>query len=334
MNERNSIIKKPTIGVLTPVFNEESSLSAYIKKVKSVLLSNDDYLIEILLVDDGSTDESWKIISEICEQHQNVSGIRLSRNYGSHIALTAGFDHIEADAVATLACDLQDPPEIILEFAKIWKSGKKIVWGHRKTRKDASWRIATSQLFYVLLKKFAMPENSKFATGSFFLIDKDVVNCYRQFRESSRITFAIVAWTGFDQGVVEYDRKIRLRGKSKWNFLKMTKSMFDAFVGFSLFPIRIMMTASLLALASSLALGIYVFFSWYIGSPIPGWSSTILAFSMFFSIQFFLLSVMGEYLYRIYMEVVERPLYFTSEKTNHLNPKHELRKNKCGPRVV
>jgi glycosyltransferase involved in cell wall biosynthesis len=305
---------RPQITILTPVFNEEASLPMYEQTVDHVLLSRPDYDFRVLFIEDGSQDNSWKMLCEMCSRDARFEAIRLSRNYGSHIALNAGFAQASGDAIATLACDLQDPPEVILEFLDKWRDGAQIVWGHRRARQDQNWRVATSKLFYQLLKRFAMPPGSRFATGSYFLIDRQVADCFCQFQERNPITFALVAWTGFDQAVVEYDRKKRVAGKSGWNLSKMIKTMYDAFVGFSFLPVRLMTFAGLAAFFITILLGLYVFISWLTVTRLAGWTSIMLGLSFFFGIQFLLLGIAGEYLYRIYMEVVRRPLYFISDR--------------------
>lgn len=305
----------PRITILTPVYNEEAGLARYVERVRAVLLGRTDASYRVLFIDDGSADESWRIIREICAADPAFSGIRLSRNFGSHMALTAGFDHVDADAVAVLACDLQDPPETVLDFVEKWRGGAKIVWGRRKSRRDEGWRVAASGLFNTLLRRFAMPRGSKFTTGSFLLVDRLVVDCLRRFREQSRITFALVAWTGFDQEVVDYDRAERATGVSGWSFARMMKTFYDAFIGFSTTPVKLVTRLGLAVCAGSLLFLAYLLFTWATGNPIPGWTSLMFLVTGFFGLQFLVTGVMGEYLQRIYMEALGRPLYFISEAT-------------------
>jgi len=311
MNDNNS----KRITILTPVYNEEECLTIYKERVKDILLSHKEYCFNILLIDDGSTDKSWEHICDICSDNPMFNGIRLSRNYGSHIALSAGFSNInDSDAVATLACDLQDPPETIIEFINKWEQGAQIVWGHRKKRSDNKWRILTSKLFFYLIRRFAMPIDSKFATGSFFLIDKKVANCFVQFQETNRITFALVAWTGFKQDIVEYDRQQRIGGTSGWNFNKMIKTMYDTFLGFSFLPIRLITIIGMILFFLTFLFAGYIFINWLSGNPLKGWTSLMLVMTTISGIHFLLMGITGEYLYRIYSEVVRRPLYFISDK--------------------
>lgn len=306
---------RPRIIILTPVYNEEEALPLYKSAVSEVLFSKKDYDFRVLFIDDGSIDRSWEIIRNICKEDERFRGIRLSRNYGSHVALSAGFMNSEGDAVTILACDLQDPPEVILRFIEKWQLGAKIVWGRRLTRKDELWRTFASHIFYRLIRRFAMPRESQFTTGSFLLVDNLVVSCLKQFHEQNRITFALVAWTGFDQTTVNYDRKQRVAGKSGWSFSKMIKAMYDTFIGFSLLPIRIMTIIGALVSALTLPISIYLVYGWLTGSPLMGWTSLMLAVVLLFGIQFLFMSISGEYLYRIYSESVRRPLYFISETT-------------------
>jgi dolichol-phosphate mannosyltransferase len=308
-------VKTPIVTVVTPVFNEAENLPLFIDAVTRTLLSCSDCHFRVLFVDDGSRDESWRVISEICRRDPRFRGLRLSRNYGAHIALMAGIENARSEAVATLCCDLQDPPEVLLEFVKRWRAGARIVWGRRRTRVDRRWRILTSNLFAGLLRRYAMPRHSKFATGSFFLIDRQIVECFLQFREQHRVTFALVAWTGFDQDVVEYDRRPRRNGRSGWSLGRMTKTAYDTFISFSRLPSSLMTLLGIGTFLVNIPLGAYMVFGWLTGSPRAGWTSQMLAMLVFFGLQFLMMGLVGEYLHRIYTEVVRRPLYFLSEQT-------------------
>lgn len=306
----------PVVRVLTPVYNEEASLTRYEEAVRQTLLSRGDCRFEVLFIDDGSTDQSWPIIRSLAERDPRFRGLRLSRNFGSHIALSAGLACSEdADAVVTLACDLQDPPEVLLEFVDRWRAGAQIVWGRRRTREDSVWRVVTSQLFHGLMRRYAMPRGSRFTTGTFLLLDRKVVECVCQFQEQSRIVFALVAWTGFEQAVVPYDRKRRLAGRSGWSFAKMLRTMYDALIGFSSLPVRLMTLVGGVAMLVSFGLGTHLLVNWLTRNPAPGWTSTMFALAFFFGVQFLLMGLSGEYLHRIYLEVVKRPLYFVSDET-------------------
>jgi dolichol-phosphate mannosyltransferase len=302
------------VTVVTPVFNEQDSLPHYAEAVRRVLLARDDIDFDILLVDDGSTDQSWAIIEKLAAADARFRGLRLSRNFGAHIALCAGFDAANADAVVVLACDLQDPPETVLEFVARWRAGADIVWGHRRQRDDLLWRRLVSRVFGALMRRYAMPPGSRFATGSFLLADRKVVEAVQRMREHSRITFALVAWTGFRQEVVAYDRRRRHAGASGWTFWRMVLTMYDAFVGFSVLPIRLTTALGITVSLLNIPLAVYLLTRWWIGHPLPGYTSVMLVLTVFFGMQFLLMGLIGEYLYRIYLEAMQRPLYLVAER--------------------
>ncbi len=311
---------RPRVTVVTPVFNEEDGLEDYAAEVRETLLERPEADFSVLFVDDGSSDGSWEVIRRLCAGDLRFTGVRLSRNFGSHTALAAGFDHVgpDANAVVTLAADLQDPPQTVLSFVEEWRQGAKIVWGKRVDRRDSRWRIAASKLFHGLLRRYAMPKGSKFTTGSFFLMDRQVLEAVRRFDETNRITFALVAWTGFDQAEVPYDRRKRVAGTSGWKFGGMIKAMYDAFISFSELPIRVMRWVAMISMLAAITLFGYFLAVGILGTSAPGWASQMLLLSLFFGIQFWLLATIGEYLTRIHREAARRPLYFISETAGGL----------------
>jgi dolichol-phosphate mannosyltransferase len=307
----------PIVVVLTPVYNESKGLAAYEDAVRAMLFARTDCVIRVLFIDDGSGDDSWARICDLSSRDPRFRGIRLSRNYGSHVALSAGFANAgDAAAVATLASDLQDPPEIVGEFVDRWKRGAEIVWGKRATRAESWFRVFTSRRFESLIRKYAMPPGSRFTTGSFLLVDRKVADCFAQFQEHNRVTFALVAWTGFTEAVVEYHRQPRRIGVSGWTYGRMVKTMYDTFIGFSQVPIRVMTVAGLVVSLLTLPMAGYILYHRLAGHPILGWTSIMLPLTLFFGLQFLMMGIVGEYLYRIYAEVVRRPLYFISATTD------------------
>jgi glycosyltransferase involved in cell wall biosynthesis len=307
----------PVVLVLTPVYNESAGLDAYERAVRDTLLARTDCDVRVLFIEDGSTDDSWPRIHELAARDGRFRGIRLSRNYGSHIALSAGFANVaDADAVATLACDLQDPPEVVSRFIDAWKRGADIVWGKRTTRDESPLRIWTSRMFERLIRTHAMPRRSRFTTGSFLLVDRKVADCFAQFQEHNRVTFALVAWTGFTEAVVDYERHRRRTGQSGWTYGRMVKTMYDTFIGFSQTPIRVMTVTGGVVSLLTIPMAAYIVYHRIAGHPILGWTSTMLPLTLFFGLQFLMMGIVGEYLYRIYAEVVRRPLYFVSATTD------------------
>lgn len=304
----------PTLVVVTPVYNEAENLDRYCAAVERVLLSREDINVRLILVDDGSTDGSWRKMEQIARHNSRFAAIRLSRNFGAHTALTAGFDFVpaNADIVATLACDLQDPPETILAFVDAWRANADIVWGARRSRLDGRRRGLASRLLLTVLRRYAMPKGSKFQTGSFFLVDKTVLDCMRQFREHGRVTFALVAWTGFDQEIVNYDRQPRVSGRSGWTYMQMLNTAYDVFIGFSPVPAKVLTTFGFVMLGGSILSAIYIIVWWLFFAVQPGWTALMATMTLCFGLLFVMIGMSFEYLYRIFIETKHRPLYFVA----------------------
>lgn len=316
--------QRPVLVVVTPVYNESQVLPRYIDEVTRVLLSRTDIAARVLFVDDGSTDLSWRSIQDAIERSDRFSAIRLSRNFGPHTALAAGFDFVGADAdiVATLACDLQDPPETIVAFVDEWRAGADIVWGRRRVRAEPRWRQGVSRALEALLRRYAMPVHSKLQTGSFLLIDDVVLDCVRRFKEQGRVTYALVAWTGFNQSVVAYDRQPRLGGRSGWTFGQMVNAVYDVFIGFSPVPAKLLTGFGFAMLGGSLLTVVYLLTTWLVRDVQPGWTGLMATMTLCFGFLFVMLGVSFEYLYRIFVETKDRPLYFVAHRAGDARPRH------------
>jgi glycosyltransferase involved in cell wall biosynthesis len=323
MGPMTELPKRPILVVVTPVFNEADVLGRFAEEVARTLFSLADIDVYVLLVDDGSSDGSWPLIQDLVQRSDRFSAIRLSRNFGSHTALLAGFDFVrpDADIVATLACDLQDPPETIGTFIEQWHKGADIVWGARRSRADKSWRSASSRLLEQMLRRYVMPRHSLFQTGSFFLIDRIVLDCVRRFREQSRVTFALVAWTGFDQAVVAYDRQQRVGGRSKWTFGQMLNTAYDVLIGFSPLPAKVFTVFGFAMLVISLLAVAYIVGDWMFSKVLPGWTALMATMTLCFGLVFVMLGLSFEYLYRIFIEAKDRPLYFVARRIGDVHPR-------------
>jgi glycosyltransferase involved in cell wall biosynthesis len=310
----------PRIDIVSPLYNEESTFATFISAVEEKVLSAPDFDWHVILVDDGSTDRTWALIEQQCSTSRRYRGIRLSRNFGFHPAVSAGIEHSTGDAVATLAADLQDPPETIVAFAKAWERGADIVWGWRQTRAEPRWRVMCSNAFAGLIRHFAMPRGSKFTTGSFLLIDKRVVDCLRLMPEHTRVTFARVAWTGFRQEIVLFDRGPRHAGTSKFSFGKLISTSYDTLVAYSGLLPRAVTLLGLLFATIGFGLGAYSFISWMTTNVVPGWTGLMVTMAIFFGMNFLILGTMTEYLLRIYRESTARPPYLIAYDTETADP--------------
>jgi dolichol-phosphate mannosyltransferase len=298
------------------MYNEEASFAAYVSAVEKVLVARTDVQYNVLMIDDGSTDGTWDRMQSQTRLSPRYRALKLSRNFGAHAAEAAGLDYADGDAVVMLAADLQDPPETVLQFVEAWRRGVDVVWGQRRSRADSLGRAWTSTLFASLLRKFALPRESKFTTGGFLLIDRKVVDCLRRLREQSRLTFALVAWAGFRQDIVYYDRRERVAGKSGWSFMRMIRTMYDALVGFSGVVPRLITMLGLTFAGIGILAAVYFVINAMLSRPAEGWSSIMVALTFFFGMTFLILGTIGEYLQRIYYEAARRPLYFVSADTS------------------
>ena len=209
-----------------------------------------------------------------------------------------------------MAADLQDPPALIRDFVDRWRSGHDVVWGARTGRDDGAVRARGMAMFYRLVRRFAIPTYPKGGTGSFCLISRPVIDAFRQCNERNRLTFGLIAWSGFHETSVPYHRPRRLIGASSWTVRKMVKAALDTFISFSSLPIRTISFLGLAVSALSFVFGVYVFINQvFFGTRVQGWTSVMLAVLMLGGVQLLMIGVLGEYLQRILEEARGRPLY-------------------------
>ena len=311
---------KPLLAVVVPVFNEEGNLRAFHEAVSEVMRSLGDYEWEFIFVDDGSRDGSFDVLAGLRKQDDRVHALRFPRNFGSHVAIAAGLDHCHGDAAVVMAADLQDPPALIRDFVARWREGYDVVWGARTGRDDGALRAWGMGLFYRLVRRFAIPTYPSGGTGSFCLITRPVIEAFRQCNERNRLTFGLIAWSGFRETAVPYHRPRRLVGSSSWTLRKMLEAALDTFVSFSSLPIRAISFLGLLVSGLSFVFGVYVFANQILwGTRVQGWTSVMLAVLLLGGVQLLMIGVLGEYLQRILEEARARPLYIV-ERTLGLPP--------------
>jgi len=306
--------QQPMASAVVPCMDEEESLEAFYERVSAILGAEFGDRWEIVFVDDGSTDRTGEIIAELNRRDPRVRGLRLSRNFGSHVAIAAGLDHASGDLAVVLAADLQDPPEVIPQFVERWRDGADIVWGARETREDPLARRLFARLFYGTIVRSALPSIPRTGTGSFCLIDRLVIDAFRRFQERNRLTFGIISWAGFRQDQVPYRRAARHAGRSKWSLGQLVKTAIDTFVSFSYVPLRLISYLGILVSVLSFAFGIYVVIDYVVaGTTLRGWPSLMAAILFLGGAQLVTLGVLGEYLWRTSEESKRRPLYFVRE---------------------
>ncbi|NLI79359.1 MAG: glycosyltransferase family 2 protein [Candidatus Riflebacteria bacterium] len=305
-----------TVAVIVPVFNEEAVLPAFFGRMAGVL----DRLAPlcdgtVYLVDDGSRDASWRLITAQAAADHRFRGIRFSRNFGHQAAISAGYGMVPGDALVTIDSDLQDPPEVIIDLVKSWQEGNKVVLAIRRKREGETWfKLWTARLFYLLLNRIAESDAPE-GVGDFRLLDRQAVEALRQFPESHRYVRGLVGWMGFRRSIVEYDREARVAGETKYPFFKMVRLATDAIVSLSSFPLRIAYALAVVLMSPFLIYLVYTFILhvFYHKELVQGWTSIILATILFGSFNLLMLGILGEYIGRIYSEVKRRPIFLVEE---------------------
>lgn len=299
-------------SIVVPVYNEEKVLPEFYRRVSDAMKSTGEY--EVVFVDDGSTDSSLEIIKSLAAMDPHIKYIKLSRNFGQQVAISAGLDFAGGRAIVFIDVDLQDPPEVILQMIEKWKMGGEVVYGKRASRKgEGILKQITANIFYRTLNvisQYKFPVDS----GEFKLIDRKVAEALRKFREKSRYVRGIISWLGFNKAEVVYVRDRRFAGSTKYPFTKMIKLSLDAITSFSYLPLKFAMYLGFVISFCSFIYLLVVFYQkLFTNTTIIGWASLI-AINLFFNgIVLMILGVYGEYIGRIYEESKNRPLYVVSE---------------------
>lgn len=306
------------VSLVLPVYNEEPVVPELRRRLGELLAEMDPSgLWEVIFVNDGSRDASRELLEAACLEEKRFKLVNLSRNFGHQIAITAGTDRAEGDAVVIMDADLQDPPEVIAEMLQRFVEGYDVVYAVRRKRDGESWfKRATAALFYRILERVVgvkIPAD----TGDFRLMSRRVVLALRGLREANRFVRGLVAWIGFRQTAVYYDRKARFAGDTHYPLHKMLRFASDGIVSFSTLPLRF--ATFLGVLAGLIAAGVagWVFVAVFSGAyVVPGWATLMLAVSLASSAQLLMIGILGEYLGRVYDEVKRRPLYLVDEPRN------------------
>jgi polyisoprenyl-phosphate glycosyltransferase len=302
----------PDLSVVSPCFNEEDGLLEFHRRVSAVAAGT-GLPYEIVLVDDGSRDRTWDLMQELAAADPHLVCVKLSRNHGQQLALTAGLSACRGKRVLILDADLQDPPELLPQMLAVMDQGAEVVYGQRRRRAgEKRAKLATSALFYRLINKLIdvpIPPD----TGDFRLLSRRVLDVFLTMPERQRFTRGMIAWLGYRQVPLLYDRDARHAGETKWTARKLFKLAADAVTSFSTRPL---MLASLLGLffsAGALGLLVYAFVSWAFLNAVEGWTSQMVVISLLGGIQLLMLGIQGEYLGRLYEQVKGRPLFLIDQ---------------------
>lgn len=302
------------ITILIPAYNEEDVLFKLYDRLTKVLETIPFYEFELLFVNDGSSDMTIHIIKTLRQKDKRISYVDLSRNFGKEIAIIAGLDFVNGDAVIIIDADLQDPPELIPEMIKYWEQGYDDIYAKRRSRSGETWfKKWTAHSFYRILQRVSkIPVQED--TGDFRLLDRRCVEALREFRESQRYTKGMFSWIGFNKKEIVFDREARAAGKTKWNYIKLVDLAIEGITSFTTSPLRF--SALLGTLISIIA---FIYMAWVIvktlviGESVAGYASLMTVILFLGGIQLLSLGIIGEYLGRVFNETKRRPLYFVNE---------------------
>ena len=308
------------VALVVPVYNEEETVETFVKTVFEKLEAEKEHL-EIVFIDDGSKDHTVSIIEKLQQEHSCISLIKLSRNFGKEAAMSAAIDLVTADAIVPIDVDLQDPPELVLDFIKIWRDeGVDNVYGVREDRSsDTNTKRVSSEGFYYVFNKLSNRIQIPSNVGDFRLIDRKIIDILKQLKERNRFMKALYAWPGFTSKGVGYVRPKRVAGTTKWNYWKLWNFALDGIFAFSSMPLRVWSYIGGCIGFLSLIYMVWNFVKTMIfGNDTPGYTTLICVILFLGAIQLIGIGVLGEYIGRLTLEVKGRPVYIASKVTGPL----------------
>ncbi len=305
---------RPALSIVVPCYNEAACLDVLHARVSAAARAvvGDDH--EIVLVNDGSRDQSWAVMERLAASDPQLVAINLSRNHGHQLALTAGLDLCAGERILIIDADLQDPPELLADMiATMEAESADVVYAVRRKREgETFFKKLTAAAFYRVLDRVT-DTPIPLDTGDFRLMSRRALDALLSLPEQARFIRGMVAWIGFRQVPFPYDRDERLAGESKYPLGKMIRFALDAVTGFSTAPLRLASHMGLVLTGLSLLLFAYIAIGWISGSAVQGWTSTMLVVVFLGAVQMFVLGMIGEYLGRLYVESKRRPLYLVAD---------------------
>jgi polyisoprenyl-phosphate glycosyltransferase len=306
-------VTSPEYSFVVPIYDEEQTIPELVSRL-GALLGRLDGEAEVILVDDGSNDASYERMTAARERDPRFKLLRLSRNFGHQIAVTAGLDVATGNAVIVMDADLQDPPDVVLDLIARWREGYDVVYAVRERREgDTAFKRATASVFYRLFRRMS-DVDVPLDVGDFRLVDRRALDAFRSMRESNRYVRGMFSWIGFRQVGVPFRREERYAGETKYPLRKMLKFASDGIVSFSAYPLRLALKLGFVMAGASFLLGIVFLVSKFAGFyRVPGLASIAVFVAFLGGIQLVLIGIMGEYVARIHDEVKARPLYLVAE---------------------
>ena len=307
---------KKLISIVVPIYNEELGIPELIKQLTKFANKTNSYNFEFVMVENGSIDSSYKLVVSYAKKDSRIKVIQLAKNVGCDGGIEAGMQVAQGDGLVIMMADLQEPVNLISEFIKKWEQGYEIVYGKVKKRTGKFFRNIFSILFYKIINLLTgnmFPENA----SDFRLIDKKVYQTINNMQERNKYLRGLIAWTGFKQIGIPFDRNVRFAGESKANFLTVLKVAVNGIFSFSYLPLRFVTGLGIaITIFSFLMIGFYLYLFIIWGRIAPGTTTIILLLLFLFGVLFFILGIISEYLVRIYEEVKNRPTYIVKNKIN------------------
>ena len=308
---------RPALSVVVPCYNETGVLAELYDRVTKAATAAVGDSYEFVLVDDGSRDATWGAIASLAATDPHVLGVRLSRNYGQQLALSAGLRECSGELIFIIDADMQDPPELLPDMMKVIDQGADVVYGQRVSRGEEPWlRKAGAKVFYTLIEYLSdrsIPPN----VSDFRLMRRRVLDVLNEMPEQHRFVRGMISWIGFDQRPLPFHRSARASGNTRYSITRLTSLAVDAITSFSIRPLRLAILMALLSLPLSLIMVVYIIGSWVLGFSVAGWASVMTAVVVLGTAQLTILGIIGEYLGRLYMGAKNRPLYVVSEVKRH-----------------
>ena len=306
------------ISIVIPMYFEEEVANECYNRTKKMLNTLKNYDYEIIFVNDGSKDKTLQILENIAQNDNNVKVLSFSRNFGHQAAVTAGLKYTTGDVVAIMDADLQDPPEVITEMLELWEQGNEVIYAKRKSREgESKFKLFTAKMFYKVLNGLSDVEIPK-DTGDFRLADRKVIDVINSLPEHNKFLRGLFSWVGFKQIPLEYERKERFAGKTKYPLKKMLKLASDGIPRFSTKPLKILGALGLISVIASIVILIYALISYIfnLNQLTAGWTSIMVTVTFLGGMQLLSIWLISEYIGKIYDESKGRPEYIIDKKIN------------------
>ncbi|MGB0086966.1 MAG: glycosyltransferase family 2 protein [Rhodomicrobiaceae bacterium] len=310
---------KPLVSIVLPAFNESEALRIVIPAIIDAL-KEEPIGLEIIVVDDGSTDETRSLIVSMAARVLELRYLRFSRNFGKEAALSAGLDAARGQAVILMDADGQHPPALLKVFLDRWRRGSEIICGVQKRRSDTFWKRYAKRLYYRLMETgsaVVIPPDA----GDFRLLDRKVVDALKRLPERQRFMKGLYAWVGFRTELIPFPAEQRLAGESKYGWAQLFGLGMTGITAFSIVPLRLVSAAGVVISASAFVIGVYLLIEHYVsGDQLPGWATLAVGMMFFSGLQMLALGLISEYLASVFNEVKQRPLYIIAEDSGSRVP--------------